>query len=610
MRCALLSIVVLVASTVSAGEGVDLAKLDGWDLVVADDAPLSTKYAAEELQRLYERGSGVKLPIVSAAKGSDGHVVVGNGVELPQSHRRPAGSEPFGPEDLRIVVADGAISVTGGEPRGVLYGVYTFAEDCLGVRFLTADHTHVPPVGESRIVGPVDSTYRPPLEFRHTYYGEVNRNPAFAVRLRNNAVHGIKEQWGGPCEMHLINHTFSGQIPTRVYGDEHPEYFALIEGKRRNRVRDNHDWSWYGTQPCLTNPDVLRIVTESVLATLDKHPAWKNISVSQNDNRFHCRCPKCREIDEPEGSPMGSLLTFVNRVADAVAKEHPGVMVGTLAYQYSRKPPKTIRPRDNVQIQLCSIECCQFHPIADPDCPKNVAFCNDMTAWGEICDNIYIWNYNTNFREYLLPCANLRVIQPNVRYFVANNARGTFMQAAGNAVGAELSELRAYVISNLIWDPSRSADELTEEFLTLHYGPAAPPIREFIDYTHDRSAASGKHPRCNGSAGDFGVDEAMARKGLECFAAAMRLAGEDETLRNRLEKASICAHRAAIEPVWRMTDPGKLDADLAAGMRPKVRTFLRLCETHGVNMVSEGTTFADKREQLRGLFGVGEGEEF
>ena len=36
-----------------------------------------------------------------------------------------------------------------------------------------------------------------------------------------------------------------------------------------------------------------------------------------------------------------------------------------------------------------------------------------------------------------LPAAlpNLRVIEPNVRYFVANHARGMFMQAAGNAPG-------------------------------------------------------------------------------------------------------------------------------------------------------------------------------
>jgi Domain of unknown function (DUF4838) len=89
---------------------------------------------------------------------------------------------------------------------------------------------------------------------------------------------------------------------------------------------------------------------------------------------------------------MGTLLTFVNQVADVVAKKHPDVKVGTLAYWYTRKPPKTIKPRPNVQIQLCSIECCLIHPINDPNCPKNVEFCQHMKDWGKICDDIYIWN--------------------------------------------------------------------------------------------------------------------------------------------------------------------------------------------------------------------------
>ena len=120
---------------------------------------------------------------------------------------------------------------------------------------------------------------------------------------------------------------------------------------------------------------------------------------------------------------MGSLLEFVNAIADAVAREHPGVKVGTLSYWYTRKPPRTIKPRPNVQIQLCSIECCVVHPINDPACEKNRRFCSDMAAWGKLTDNIFIWNYNTNFSNYLLPFPNLRVIGPNVRYFVKNGAK-------------------------------------------------------------------------------------------------------------------------------------------------------------------------------------------
>ena len=126
-----------------------------------------------------------------------------------------------------------------------------------------------------------------------------------------------------------------------------------------------------------------------------------------------------------------------------------------------------------------------IHPINDPTCEKNAQFCKDMDEWGKLTNNIFIWNYNTNFSNYLLPCPNLRVIEPNVRYFVASGAKGVFMQAAGNSTGAELSDLRNYVMANLLWDPSRSGQKLADEFLDLHYDKAAPPIRRFINMYHD-----------------------------------------------------------------------------------------------------------------------------
>ena len=474
-----------------APQGVDLAALDGWDIVIAADAIPSESFAAEEFQRYVAEATGRTLSIVTSRDRADRHVFIGPG-KLMRNSKLGFAVDEFGPEDLRIVVRDRNVTIAGGRPRGTLYGVYVFLEDYLGVRFLTADHTHVPPVGQWRIVGPVDRFYHPPLEMRWSYYGEINRNPAFAARLRINAVDG-DVKLGGRARQRLISHSFYRQIPSSTYGKEHPEYYCLRDGKRLAQVEDDAREN----EPCLTNPEVLRIVTESVLAEISAHPDVANVSVSQNDNAKYCTCPRCAALDQREGTPMGSLLTFVNAVADAVAEKHPDVKIGTLSYWYSRRPPATIRPRPNVQIQLCSIECCLIHPIDDPNCPKNIEFCRDMREWGKICDQIFIWNYNTNFHNYLLPCPNLRVIGPNIRYFVANNAKGVFLQAAGNANGAELSELRNYMISRLLWDPSLNDVHLMDEFLDLHYGPAAGPIREFIHRVHDKAEASSQHHNCS-----------------------------------------------------------------------------------------------------------------
>jgi len=585
-------------------QGVNLADLQDWDIVIPPDGEIPSEvYAAEEFQRHVAIATGHTLPVVKSIDRPDRHVFIGSG-KLMRESQLGFGVEDFGPEDLRIVIRDGNIVIAGGRPRGTLYGVYTFLEDYLGVRFLTADHTHVPTVGRWSVVGPIDRFYHPPLEMRWTYYGEINRNPSFAARMRINTVGG-DPKLGGRSRQRLINHSFYRQIPSSKYGKEHPEYYCLRRGKRlaevENDARDN--------EPCLTHPDVLRIVTESVLAEIKANAERSNFSVSQNDNAKYCQCPKCAAIDKREGTPMGSLLAFVNAVADAVAEKHPEAMVGTLAYWYSRKPPRTIRPRPNVQIQLCSIECCLIHPIDDPNCPKNVAFCRDMKEWGKICDHIFIWNYNTNFHDYLLPCPNLRVIEPNVRYFVANGAKGVFMQAAGNATGAELSELRTYMISNLLWDPSRSGERLMDEFLDLHYGPAAGPIREFIKRVHDRAEASGKHHNCFARLADYGLDETDARAGLDAFAKALSLADTD-AIRSRVEKASICTYKAALEPVWH-PQRKPLGPEVIQKMRPLARRFFELCDKHGINRHREsGGDIAAARKRLKAAFGIAEGDTF
>jgi len=606
LTCLVVAIFLVLAasSAVADPAGVDLASLAGWDIVLAPDASPAEAYAAAEFRSLVAQAAGVTLPTVTVTDRDDRHVFIGTSRAMAQS---AVGFDcaAMGSEALRIVVRNKLIAIAGGRPRGTLYGVYTFLEDYLGVRFLTADHTVVPKLAAKAVIGPLDRCYEPALSFRWSYYGETNRSPMLAARLRVNTVAG-DPKFGGRTGQALIGHSFGSQIPSRTYGKVHPEYFALRNGKRLSDRRD--DWS--ESQPCLTNPEVLKIVTAAVLAELKAHPDTENISVCQNDNAQNCLCPKCKAIDDREGTPMGSLLEFVNAVADAVAKEHPKVKVGTLAYWYTRKPPKTIKPRPNVQIQLCSIECCMIHPINDPKCAQNVQFCREMDEWGKLTRNIYIWNYNTNFSNYLLPCPNLRVIEPNIRYFTANGAKGIFMQAAGNSTGAEFSDLRNYVMARLLWDPRQSGRQLADEFLDLHYGKASPPIRRFVNAYHDRCESKGIHRNCFGEPRDYAIDAEVGTTAMNAFAEALALADSD-AVKARVEKASICAYRCAIQPAWDPVGGRKpLDAESAQKLRPVVRRFCELCDKYQVPMFAEVIPMDQAKQRLRENLGLKAGEAF
>ena len=579
---------------------VDLSAPQNWTIVVAEDALPSERYAAEELQRLYEEASGRRLPITAVAEKRRRRILVGPGAARLSKTRR-INTDKSGPEDLRIVANSREIVVTGGRPRGTLYGVYTFCEKALGVRFLTVDHTHVPKLSEKTAVGPWDFTYSPPVKWRYAYYGEIHADNAFAVRLRQNA-RPVGEELGGRTPSRMFNHTVSGLLPWGRYGKEHPDYFCLRDGKRPTQLTRHQT---YEIQPCFSHPEARRIMTDAVLKRIEReYPKWKDFSVSQADNYAFCTCEACAAKDAAAGCHTGQLLDFVNAVAAEAEKLRPDVTIGTLIYQWTRTPPKNLRPRHNVKLQLCSIECCQIHPINDPTCPLNQKFQEDLAGWAKLTDNIAIWHYNVNFRNYLLPCPNLFNLTRNVRYFVKNHARGIFMQCAGGTTGAEFSDLRNYIICNLLWDPSRNGEELVTEFLDLHYGRAAAPIRRFIDRVHAQAQKSGKHHHCFGKAGDYGLTAELGGAGLKDFEAALALA-ENDTVRARVEKLSIAAWRLALEPLAEaMAGGSTLSKAAKAELLPVARAFFDLCRKHKVALFTERRKVEDVAKAAAAVLGV------
>jgi len=546
------------------------SNMKDWDIVVNSDAIPSEKYAADEFQKLFKEATGVQLPINNIAKGESHHIYIG---------KKP--SQSLSDEELLVIVKKDSLTITGGRPRGTLYGVYQFFEDAFGIRFLTFDHTYIPktddikiPYGEFR--------YNPPFSFRWSYYNENSKEPAFAARLRVNTV-THDEKLGGVTPQNLISHSFHWLLPFDKYGAEHPEYYALVDGKRDTNTDGG------GPQLDVTNPDVIKEVAKNAISYLDEHPDIRNISVSQADTARYCRCENCEAINQPEGTPMGANLAFVNAVAELIEQKHPKVKVGTLAYWYTRKAPKTIKPRSNIQIQLCSIECCTLHPIDDPNCEKNRAFCQDMNDWSKVNNDIWVWNYNTNFRYYDLPFPNLRVIGPNVRYFLRNNVKGVFMQANGNGTSGELSDLRNYLISRMLWNPNFDDKAVLEEFVRLNYKSASQPILGYINMFHDNAEKAGLNPGCFPSPADVGLNPEMCDKIMDYFNKALALA-DDEMVKARVEKASICAYRAMIEA----------GGDTPASEREAViNRYIDLCQRYNMTMAAETVPASTFFEQLR-----------
>ena len=209
-----------------------------------------------------------------------------------------------------------------------------------------------------------------------------------------------------------------------------------------------------------------------------EEPNYRIYSLSQNDNFRFCQCEKCAAIEQQYGGHSGLIVWFVNQVADAVKDEFPDKYIGTFAYQYSRQPPTGIKPRENVVIRLCSIECCFAHPL-DAGCPQNEAFMRDLRGWAELAPHLFIWDYIVDYAQYMAPWPNFQVLGPNIRIFGENKAIGVFEEAQYQSEGAEFDEMKAWTVNQLLWNPDQNVDSLVNIFINDFYGKAAPRIMDY-----------------------------------------------------------------------------------------------------------------------------------
>jgi hypothetical protein len=531
---------------------IRLDEMKNWQIIVSEDAVPSEKYAAGEFQRLFKDITTIELKI--ATKKRDKNAIYIGKTAFNQPSSLNSAISTLGQEGLHIHIDKDKLLIEGGHQRGTLYGVYEFFERYLGIRFLTADHTHIPQNASNVSIPLVDFTYVPQFFFRWSYYKENFDNPPFATRLRINTITD-DPRLGGKTSQELITHSILNYLPVSVYGKDHPQYYAQVDGVRKLNVGG-------GPQVCSTNPDVIKAITEGVMKVLDADPSLTSISVSQMDNNFVCECPACSALSEKEESHGAPHLALVNAIAAKVAITHPGVKIGTLVYRYSRKPPKTIRLLPNVEIMLCSFECCTLHSLDDPNCSRNKLFIEDFYGWKEICSNILIWNYNTNFSAYDLPFPNFNVIAKNVQLFQNNNAQGVFMQAAGNGLSTEMSDLRNYVMARCLWHPMEESWQLVNEFCNLHYGNSAKAILSYLRFLHNNAEECGVHPNSFPKPVEVGLNFMVSQQIYAYFLEALKCA-PDPIIRLRVEKATIPALRAilATAPIIYSEGFYKYDAD-------------------------------------------------
>ncbi len=578
LTAAMCVLTVTASATRAAQDAVTLVENGRSDYVVVlgEEASPSEQWAADEFIEHVRLMSGVTLPRMVAPDDLPERAVLIGASDATRELGGPL-DPSLGPEGFVIRTVADRIVIVGGRKRGTMYGVFTLLER-LGCRWWTPTESTIP--RRSTItVGPLDLRGVPKLEARNIMYAEGHSAATHAWYVRNklNGIgwNEIDERMGGDTlSAGAQGHNSIDAVQASV-DEMTPEMWALVEGERSH------------SEICPTNKTVIRAAAESLIELYRENPDTPYVILSHEDNRTKCRCATCAPVAEREGD-SGPWFTFINGVAEQLEDAVPGARVMTSAYLWTRKPPKDIRPRQNVIIRFAPIEADYAHPIADASNPENREIKEDIAAWDRVAEAMMIWNYVGNRAHYLMPNPDLDSLVTNIKFFVDHGATGIMQQGTHAGRATEFVPLRMWVLAKALWNPDADGDALIDEFLHGYYGPAAPALAEYIDVMHRYGRENDYHlGRVTRMNVPF-LQPAIIAEAEEVLREADRAVEGDPELERRVRHAHmpvwyVLAKRGPLSRTWKATEErvGPLDF---AGIAAKLN---RVRDEYGVTAVAD-----------------------
>lgn len=492
-----------------------------YQIVMPDKPDATNRFAAEELKLFLDKITRADFKIKKYSEAdSSKRIYVG----LTGEMRKLLPEVDFTrehPARIIIISKGNDLFITGTDSSGTLMAVYSFFEEYADCRWWTPDANFIPSKPTLKL-SPAAVDYTPPFkDVRLAYYRAIRENPVFAARMRSRTFSFYEKPehkfLGTTMNYWPPYHSAFRLIPPDKYFSAHPEWFSLNNGKRTNN-----------NQLCFgTDPDGLaKEILNNSRSYLDKHPDGI-LMVGQMDKNSYsrCHCEKCLAIEKAEGNvASGPIIRFMNKLSKLVAKEYPQAKVMTFAYWYSEKPPKLVKPDDNVIIFLCAYDYSPFKKLSTSN------FGESIKGWSKIAKNMIVWNYVAPYTHYLSVFPNLNNLADDIKFFARYKVNGMFSQGDRDCPIGDFVDLRAYLISHLLWDPDLDAQAITKEFLDNYYGKAGKYLYEYLNIVNNSDIATG-------AAIIIPLD--ISIKCAELYRQALAQVADDKTLTDRVLKARL-----------------------------------------------------------------------
>lgn len=495
----------LMSSLLSCNEWVLAGEVKPpYVIVQADAATEPEKFAVQELAHFLGRVTGASLPVAaeSSLQGNASSIYVG---WTKYASRNGIDAAKLGQEQWLIRSVDKNLILTGGRPRGTMYAVYEFLEQQVGCHWLD-QNTEVIPSKPTLTLGNLDIQGKPWFWSREVFSPWNGPDEKYKFMIRNkmykpdNSRFAINhasptgafyQVYGGPGFVH----TFHYYVNASDWFETHPEYFPLnAQGKRVPTYNEQGPG-----QLCLTHPDVRRLTLEKLRKFIAEdrakapHKGYppRIYAINQNDGgSCWCQCPNCRALVAREGSESGPLIDFINAIAEDIEKDYPDILIQTLAYNKTSKPPKTLKPRRNVIIGWTDLYGLSdlVRPLSHP---SNSGQYKEIVEWGKIAPRLGIaddyWIIFGYCKNFPTPYCMIQCIGPDLKLFADMHAETFFAESyVSNEAGENFTALKFWLAYKLLVDPYQPAERLIKIFMDGYYGAASPMMNRYLAYLQER----------------------------------------------------------------------------------------------------------------------------
>ena len=515
-------------------------------IVMSPDADEVVKDAVEDLQLYIRKMSGATLPIADSPAGPGNLILVGR---MPAVDALIPGLDEYDLASDGVVIKSfpGKLVITGksdgGRPRylgrtdcGTPNAVYYFLEG-LGCRwYMPGEDGEVVPRKPTLTVSAMDIVSKPDFRGRdigsNAAYNMGDKDPEY--KPFKDYVKWMERNRVGKNAYHE-GHSMYGLVPQTLF-KSHPEYFALVDGKRQPEG-----------QICTSNPDVLAVVLKTLMGEYLREGPWRSYPVGHYDAWLWCECENCRAdygdkrftyATKAEACQVGinpseksfpnhanGTLTFVNAVAEKVEKEYPDCLITYYAL-YNLQGFPEIRPRDNVLPVMCHIM------------PSSEAWRREVENWAKISKHLFFYGY----MGHRMASPKLRLAD-EIRWCYEH--KGVAMVLAVNEYSV-VNIVPLYLAAKALWDTGIDSGKVLGEFYRDYYGAAAAPMRKFWETFDDRTrwgSGRDKYQDCLYQYLDTVTPE-VAATCLEHLQRASELAGS----------AVVKRRIAAVRQYWRVVE--------------------------------------------------------